>query len=490
MKQASALNRTLSTFCLLLACAVCIPGLVAQEAAKPPLQIRVTADNEEFDLNTQKFRAEGNARVTYGEIILTADTIVGDAQTGDVEASGNVEFQNGARNLRGQSFTYNFKMDKGLATDAVADADGVFFRGAELKSEPGRYILTASRFTMCNLEKPHYYLSARELLIEPGKQLVAKDVAVVFYGRRLFNVPRYRIDLADRKTRAALYLPSVGISRRSGLFAGYQFDLGHGAGTRGTFDFRLSTKQVFQGGINYDRLGGRSIVLRADYREPWYGGNVANLMVSRLPEIGIRFGPQSALDQFSSPREPLSLSRELIDPLAEDTRPGRVVFLGEAGAGRFTEEPDFIRATRYDARAMAWLDPLEVGRNSFVSPGIYGRISSYGNGDEYADLAFRLAVGRKLSETAFVSATYITHSTHGNTPFNFDHIEMTDELDLGAGFPIGEFRMEIGVRYNLQQQTVFDTDLSLSRVFHCMEPSITWKKRFREFAIGVGLVRF
>jgi hypothetical protein len=401
-----------------------------------------------------------------------------------------VEFQNGARNLRGQSFSYNFKTDVGLATDAVATADGVFFRGAELKSEPQKYTLTGSRFTTCNLERPHYYLSARELLIEPGKQLVAKDVSVVFYGRRLFNVPRYRIDLTRGKAKTLLYLPSVGISRRSGLFAGYQFDLGHGTVTRGTFDFRLSTKQVFQGGINYDRLGGRSIVLRADYREPWYGGNVANLMVSRLPEVAIRFGPQGEFDQFSSPREPLSLSRQLIDPLAEDTRPGRVVFLGEVGAGRFTEEPDFIRATRYDARAMAWLSPLEMGRNNFVSPGIYGRVSSYGNGDEYTDLAFRLAVGRKLSETASVSATYIMHSTQGSTPFNFDHIEMTDELDLGAGFPIGAFRMEIGVRYNLQQQTVFDTDLSLSRVFHCMEPSITWKKRFREFAIGVGLVRF
>ena len=132
--------------------------------ASPLSSIKILADSEEYDWATERFSAQGNVRVTYGETLLTADTVLGNPFTGEIQAAGHVTFENGTRTLTGESFTYNYKTSEGVAGNASAVVDNVYFRGEELKSAPDKYTLTGSRFTTCDEEHPHYYLSARYVI--------------------------------------------------------------------------------------------------------------------------------------------------------------------------------------------------------------------------------------------------------------------------------------------------------------------------------------
>lgn len=483
------MNRFLLILCVLAVFAEGVPAASDSEAKKTPSEIRILADNEEYYFDSQQYMAEGNVRVTHRDTLLTADKVLGNPWTGDVEASGNVSFKSANRVLTGDSFTYNFKTEKGLAHNASANVDNVYFRGDELKSEPERYTLTGSRFTTCNAEEPHYYLSARELVIQPGKKLLARDVSLVFFGGRLFNIPKYSMGLGEKKESESA-LPAVGISGKYGIHAGYEFDLATGPRTIGALDLRLSTRQVLQGGVTYDRIAGRPVFLRATYRQAFYGGTRPDIMLSRLPEIGVQFSGGSGAEYFNSAREPLDLSRGLIDPLASLSSHGRLNTIGEVGLGKFIEEPYHISSERTDARILAWLDPIPLDSRTIISPGISGRLSHYGKGDDYTALGFRLAVARRLGSNSFVSLTYITHSIHGSTPFEFDEIELPDELAAKVRFPVGSLSLELGGRYDLRGHKFFDTEVSVAKVVHCIEPKITWRKRFQEFSIGVGLVGF
>ena len=454
-----------------------------------PLQMHIKADDVEHNFDNQQFTAEGNAFVTYKDVTLTADTVTGNALTGDLQAFGNVLFKDKKQTLTGNSFTYNFKTEIGLARDSSANVDNIYFRGKELKSEPNRYTITGSRFTACDREKPHYYMSARELIIEPDKKLTARDASIIFFGKRILHVPKFTINL-DKENKTEVKLPPIGISGHYGFYTGYEFDISKEPNTIGTLDIKLATKYTFQGGLMYDRIANRPIFLRATSHEPYYGGTRPGLTLSRLPEVGMRFFSGEAAQSFKLSRESLDLSSSTINPLFFKEDKQKLNFVSEVGFGKFSQFPDTVTAERMDARAITWLDPVPIDSKTIISPGLFARLSRYSTGDEYSDLGLRLALARRLGADSYASLAYATHSVSGRTPFEFDAVELTDELQGKLRFRTGRYAIELMGRYDLNNKDFFDKEISLSRVFHCVEPKITWKDRFKEFSIGVGLVGF
>ena len=485
MKQHATTIGMLLAMCALTGCRA---PVAAELTPPPPLKIQVFADSQDMTLDSQEFTAEGNAKILYGDVVLTADRVQGSAKTGNVQAVGCVSFRNATRWLMGDTFTYNFRSGSGVALNARAESDGMFFHGAEMVADPARYELRESRFTTCNLENPHYYLRARELILEPEKRLMAKGVKFVVLGKTIFTLPRYTANLTPKEKRRGFRLPSLGISERSGPYAGYQFSLQHGANTTGLLDVRLSTKLIFQGGLTYDEIAGQPVFLRAVYREPAFSGTKGNLIVSRLPEVGLRIGPRDA-EGYSTSREPLSLSRDLLNPLEAEASADRRKLLSEIGWGHFDQDPGGASTTRLDARLLGLFNAYHITDRTLVSPGVFGRVSTYGTGDTYTDLAFRIGLAQKLSDDSYVSCSYVKHTTQGETPFDFDAVDPHEELAAEVGFPSGKYGVVLKARYNLARSEMYNVTLSVSRVLHCIQPSITWRNRFRELTFDLELVQ-
>lgn len=459
------------------------------ESKPAALQIRVQSDTGDFDLDTQQFTAKGNVRVTYSDTTLIADEVRGSMTTGEVEAIGNVRFEGPDRSLTGGTFQYNYKTRIGLVEHAAAKVDSIIFHGDSLTSEPERYTIKGSTLTTCDKDPPHYYLSCREVVIRPGIDLVARHGALHLLGTRLFSIPRFKASL-DRSAHDMIRLPTIGAGSRYGMYLGYEFDISREPGFIGGLDIRLSTAESLQGGLLIDRVANNPVFVRLTHKQPYYGGIRDDLLISRLPEVGVRLCAGEAAKRYESGRDPAVLSMDAFNPL-EERRPGSPFnVVAEVGAARFLERPTDVSTERVDVRAVAWLDRMAIDDRTEFSPGIAARYSHYGTGQDYASLGLRLAVARRLGAEKYVSLAYIRNSTSGSTPFSFDQVELREELAGKIGFPLGNSKIELGGRYDLHKGGFFDTEVSVAHRLHCVEPKVTWRSRFNEFSLGLGLVRF
>lgn len=430
------MNRALTVFCTLAITLVSIPARPDQAAQE-------------------------RAHVRYMDADLWADEITL-TLSGNMEASGNV---------------------------LLTSIDNIYVRGEELKAEPGRYTILKSRFTTCDREEPHYCLSARELVIEPGKSLTARHTSLRLLGMRILTIPKYTVGLGPTAQRR-MKLPTIGISDEYGAYAAYEFDISKKPRLIGGLDVRLSTREALQGGILCDQLAGRPIFARLTHRQPYYGGGRPDLLVSRLPEIGVRFCSGEVAESYALSRSPLDLSGRTISPV-RPVRPGRKLdVVAEIGLGRFTEEPDSVSSNRAELRAVAWLEPFAIDSRTLFSPGVSARFSHYETGEDYGTFGLRLAVARRLGADSFVALSYITNSVRGSTPFQFDKVELREEVAGKVRFPLGNLTLEFGGRYDIRNPGLFDTEISVAQKFHCLEPKITWRSRFKEFSFGIGLVGF
>jgi len=186
----------------------------------------------------------------------------------------------------------------------------------------------------------------------------------------------------------------------------------------------------------------------------------------------------------------LELFRGAVNPFDISEGSKGIRFMGEAGVGRFTEEPGNMSSERVEGRVIAWMEPISLDSHTFITPGASARFSHYGTGDDYSTLGLRLGIARTLGKDSFASIAYITNSVNGNTPFDFDRLELKEELAGRFGFPLAGLNLELGGRYDLNGNKFFDSEITVSKVLHCIEPRITWRSRFKEISIGVGLVGF
>lgn len=457
-------------------------------APEPELSdIRVTGEHQEFDFKLRAFRAEGDARIVYGEIAVTADSVGGSFLTGAFEAEGEVVFTQGERIIRGQGLVYNYRSGIGSFSDARASIEGFLVSSQELVSSPEGYILRNSRFTMCDQEPPHYYLSAAELRIQPGDSLHARKLRMVAFGNTLFSIPNYSLSLKDGE-RNGLRLPPVGVSGRYGAYIEHSFDITSRYASDGRMTLRLSTMRFLQGNLTLSSVAGTPLRLRAAYLEPHYAGRTDDVLVSRLPELTWEFHRTGDPGFPPHARAPLALSGEFLNPLLPMGSRRGIGVIAQAGLGYFMEKPSRQESTRADLRVLAWMSPVHLSQRTTVMPAAAARYSRYWTGDDYVSIGAQLAVARELGTNSYLSLTYLTHAVGGSTPFDFDPVEIEEEIAGKIRFPIGGIVLDLGLRYDLREESVFDSQVSITKRLHCLEPKLTWRHRSREISLSLTLV--
>ncbi|MDZ7636361.1 MAG: hypothetical protein U5L72_18785 [Bacteroidales bacterium] len=133
------------------------------------------------DLRTRKVSLVQNARVTYGSIELTADSIVLDMETGSVYATGRIDstgkmtgkpiYKDGSEEFESKEITYNFKSQKGVIRNVTTEQEGGFLQSLTTKRhEDGTLHVNRSKFTTCDAEEPHFYLALPRAKVYPGKR--------------------------------------------------------------------------------------------------------------------------------------------------------------------------------------------------------------------------------------------------------------------------------------------------------------------------------
>ena len=182
---------------------------------------QLTGDVLSVDLEKRFVRAEGNVILKYKDIMILCHLLEIDAVSGELAASGDVEFHDGEDVARGGSLTYDLTSKRGVLQSGHATVQGdrmegpMYITGAEFHAEPGRIRIEGGSFTTCGLETPHYRVEAGEIQIHVGDRMELWQLSY-WEGRLcIFRWPYLVIPLKEENR---FDMPQVGYGAQEGWF--------------------------------------------------------------------------------------------------------------------------------------------------------------------------------------------------------------------------------------------------------------------------------
>ena len=478
----------------------------------------VTAQQVKADTRTQLLTAKGNVLVSQNGSVLTAQEVVGNLQTGQWTISGAMNIIRQQDMFQATGADYNSLTLRGSLNNAHGQYGIYYVRGDEVILAPGKVItVRGARASTCNAEHQHWAVGSKTIEIHGQTFGVARGMGVWIGNTKVFAFPRYRFDL--QQGPESNLLPTPGFDQRDGAYLRYRYPFSThwttSAGLWGRFTQRngvqsnievqrslhampvdqhgapsslypdvpadlmgvslVSNKQrqaALEGsnreyeGYSYDALMLTHVFLRASWKDRIYDPDSRYLYVDRVPELGVRLHDIPL--RWPSIRNPLRIA-------------------AQTSVGDFRERSNDEWNARADVRATARLTS-SIGRRVLLEPAFLARYATYSSGKHQQVLGASLAAGRELTPQYFAAITYIRHWTSGQSPFEFDDVDVKDKLATRINADWGQMRGSLTMDYDLQTGGIYDWGLKLAKVFHCIEPRISYQNRYRDLTIGVAFV--
>lgn len=232
------------------------------------------------DFTVNKVYLHKQAWFEYGTIRLEADLIIIDWEKSELFASGvtdslgnimgNPIFKEGNTTYEiRKEMRYNFKTQKAIIKDVVTEQQDGLLRGETIKKgQDGSIYMDHGYYTTCNLEEPHWHISAAKIKSIRGKKVVTGPFNLYFndiptpIGLPFGMIP----DTPEEKTSGIVF-PSYGQEQVRGLVLrefGYYFAFNDFVHTRltgdiyskGGYGVKAATiykkRYRFNGGFNVD----------------------------------------------------------------------------------------------------------------------------------------------------------------------------------------------------------------------------------------------
>src|SRR3990170_775349 len=192
-------------------------------AAAQPAPLVVDGDQIVYDQSTQTVEAEGNVRLRYRGIRLSADRVVFDLAREQLTAEGRVVLIDAAgRELRGQRLTYDVRLQLAEVQRAQTIVDRIYVQSEHLRAEPSRILGTDTMVTPCDPARPAVRVTARQIEIIPGDRLTARRASLWVGRYRVLTLPVLTMSLRSSE-ETARSLPRIGYNTTDGLWADYSY---------------------------------------------------------------------------------------------------------------------------------------------------------------------------------------------------------------------------------------------------------------------------
>jgi len=232
--------------------------------------VRVLGDHE-LSLQEGVLRSDGRVHITTGNLEVFADAMSFDlGAAGDqlAEFHGNVELRAPHQTYRGARLVMNLTAGTWRFTEVKGVLDPALFpqgvvapvfvgaqeAGVDAAGHPFAFL---GDLTTCDLPDPHWELRAREVVIEPGRRLVARGVSFYALGRRLFSIPRWIINFTGPRQQPVI--PTIGSSAQEGLFLRTAFPYELTPHAYGDFKLELMSERGLGFGIDQFWFGGGAV---------------------------------------------------------------------------------------------------------------------------------------------------------------------------------------------------------------------------------------
>lgn len=158
--------------------------------------IEMHAEKVEYNYETGQSVLTGSVNLQYKGTVIRADEARLSPADKKGEATGDVMILDGTRVFFCDSIQYDFQNKTGLMTSS-STLDGPWILTADhvQQTENGVIRLSCTRICLCPKERPHFYLTAREVQIRNNSELKAKHVVVWLGPVPVFYWPVYKRQL-------------------------------------------------------------------------------------------------------------------------------------------------------------------------------------------------------------------------------------------------------------------------------------------------------
>ncbi|HOC30679.1 MAG: LPS-assembly protein LptD [Armatimonadetes bacterium] len=450
-----------------LVCAVMLLFCAPHEAdGKPPRDIPVAvssvdiqADHTSGSQQSGIVQASGNVVVTVTAVtpdgrtetaVMRADSVSADFNAGRVVAQGGVSAEYGGQTIRGQSLSYDWVARSGTVHQVITRVEGVNFRGERLEYSPNLQTMYNVEVSTCGTERPDYRFLAGRVQVKHPLGLALSNVTLELFGRRILSFPHieYGRKARPRGGTNRLPIPMPGYSEASGFTFTQPIPIGPGWSA----ELEATSRAGWRGGVSWEAGGAVRPYVDADWKQEQSVRDREPTLVSRVPEVGVRYGEKNLLT-FS--------------------------------VGRIREHETRLTATRAEADVKI---PL-VARNGRTSwrVSLEGIAASYSTGDSRASLT-TIAAWKRGNGDFYREFGFRKTVSTGDTPFMFDEVWLRNELFGGFRTGYGNNRIEVAVRYDTSRERMYDTEIALSRRIRCVEPEIRYSTRKESVSVGVRVL--
>jgi lipopolysaccharide assembly outer membrane protein LptD (OstA) len=162
-------------------------------------------DEISFLRSEGKAFGKGHVKVTYQDVQIFCNQMEYDQDTNVVNVAGNVRIVRAPTKtapsgsiLYGKAAVYNLDSKSGQMKDIKIEAKPFYDHAKEGYLEDGRYVLINGYVSTCDLDDPHYRLTARKIIIYPKDKIVAKNVWLKVGPVPVFYIPYYSQSLKDK----------------------------------------------------------------------------------------------------------------------------------------------------------------------------------------------------------------------------------------------------------------------------------------------------
>lgn len=520
------------------------PSAPAAPAAPPQVDVHY----ERLTGPTDQPHLEGVHLVYGGELTLDSDQADASLPAGTYTLRGNVRAHETDTTLRAGEVTFGSPRDTAAATDALLTRSDYTIRAPRLTATPDLITAYDGSFTTVpNGGKADYYLRSQTITLDSIKHRgTLRNATLYLFGARLITIPRLTFGLGQKGGGAQrrVMIPTFGVSSRYGTFIAFGKDT-RIAGEPVQYRVLLPTRQSVQATVTSQQTlytpPQRPTVQPMPETEPetlleriraaatlppgplpegdplrfhdflpdpnpiqlfapaFRGGlflgedlsvHVAasgrrrnDLYVSRLPEVTLN----AIIPLTPVPPEPPAG-----DPQAFRAGLHRLVLYAQAQEtlGDYREqlssEPYNIRARRARSQAGLSLRPLLIAANTVLLPSISISSSSYsGSKSAYRFDQINVAVNHYFSDLTAIGVQFLAGSASGDSPFNFDVLDTTREMDIR--FQTGNAHLIAAgrVRYDLSRGGVIDYQAAVGPALRGFIPVFSYNFRTRSLGLGV-----
>src|SRR5579883_88107 len=178
----------------------------------------------EYSFSTGMWTASNDVVVTYGGIVLNANFVTVNTQTGDASADGRVRIQEGEQIWAGEHVLYNFYTKTIQSGQFRTGLAPMFAEGTGLAADVSNHLYTATDtlITSEDVANPLIRVRAKRIKLIPGKKIEAHDAVLYVGSIPVFYFPFYSRNLTEHAPHFYL-LPGYRTSFGPFLLTTYTF---------------------------------------------------------------------------------------------------------------------------------------------------------------------------------------------------------------------------------------------------------------------------